>query len=354
MDMKQAFEDLCAALIANDTEYSLQRCDELLSANPNDIEIWLGRGVLLRKSKNYKEAVENYTHAVSISSGEDLVNALIGRALSHYELGHFQKALKDCDQSLSMISNKPSLLQFRALLLIHLNRNLEALKTFDEILSLNPNDANTIEIKEELISIFQRNLYRILEETEKAFCEALKIAEDELKDRWKYGIDELEKSDECLRSCIDAFRSKLQNCKTLFESASAILQVQNQCFAAYYHIKAMESGLNAIYPSLDEKKFEESRLLFVKAGEYAEKDDDSRRSMIINNMYSVIQERAYYESGKINNEQGKSSASGLNTLGLSNKLIALGVGTFGIVLLISGQWLGALPCFGIAWWLWQT
>jgi hypothetical protein len=136
-----------------------------------------------------------------------------------------------------------------------------------------------------------------------------------------------------------------------FNYFSNLIVVPDKCFTIYYFIKAVESGLNAVYPIFNQEKLEDSRNFFTKAKEIANRDEDYDRLREIVSIAYLLDQRATYAAKKAVKSSNRSDLSGL--LISNSKFIAFGLGAFAVVLLIAGQWLISLICFGIFWFLWQ-
>ena len=92
-------EEFWKIVLADNGNHTLQFFDKLLASNQNDANAWLNRGVLLEKIGNSSEAIESFTKAIQVGSGNDLWMAFLGRTLIYYNLKNFHKSLDDCDGS---------------------------------------------------------------------------------------------------------------------------------------------------------------------------------------------------------------------------------------------------------------
>ena len=340
--MNNDFSDLQELLFKNRGEQTLEILDKILSQSPNDVTALLGKSSFLSKLGNYTEAIEGYTQAIQFASGEDLARAYAGRAFNYYQIKSFQKALDDCEWALELNFNEPALWRTKAALLVNLDRNIESLETVQKGLKIYPQDNGLSRMREPLMDVFQEKL----EKYEKFFLDTIDILLEELKERWKYDSDEIEKSDNFMEEILETYRNASDSVENLFKKIPSMFEMRSECLTIYYYVKAANSGINAIYPILDEQELEVSRKFFEKAKEIAIQEKDHTRIARIVPTQNSLEERASRVSkSSISNEPSDSDGK---------LAISLGVGVFSLILLFAGQWLFGLVGLGVTYWLWKS
>jgi tetratricopeptide (TPR) repeat protein len=348
MNIEQGIVDeFWKIVLADNGDHTLQFLDELLASNQNDASVWLKRGVLLEKIGNDSEAMESFTKAIQLGSGDDLWMAFLGRTLLYYNLKNFRKSLDDCEQAIELNPNEAVLWKTKGVLLFHLDKNVEALEAFQKSLLINPYDRKAIELRDSLAEALQDSILKKMEGFEELFYTTFNDIIEELKERWKYSDlpSEMSKSDEFLTGILNNYDVFIKLAESGFEVLSKINQMTDSYCASYYHIKAIKSGLDAVYPVSNQEKMEESRNFFIEANKFAEKSQDQPKLVNIAYHQKKLEERNNYELNKIKKQKQKEQKSKLK--------IVLGIAAFGVVLVLGGQYLIALICFGAAWWVWQ-
>ena len=344
--MNNDFSDLQELLFKNRGEQTLEILDKILSQSPNDVTALLGKSSFLSKLGNYTEAIEGYTQAIQFASGEDLSLAYAGRAFNYYQIESFQEALDDCECALKLNPNESILWKTKGCLLCLIDLSTEtmaaAITAFQRGLEINPSDQKMIGLKEYFFDIFQEKL----EKSEKLFLNTIDDVMEELKERRKYDSDEMQKSDDFMEEMLEAYRMANDLVENLFKKIPSMFEARNECLTIYYYIRSVNSGINAIYPTFDEKELEVSRKFFEKAKEIAIQEGDNVRIAKIVPTQHLLEERSAVYKVRINNESS-------NNVGKSIAL-PLGIGVFSLVLLFAGQWLIGLIGLGVTYWLWNS
>ena len=345
--MNNDFSDLQELLLKTCGEQTLQTLDEILAKNPNDVQALLVRSAFLSKLENYTEAIEGYTQAIQFASGRDLALAHAGRAFNYYQVKSFQKALDDCECALKLNPNDSILWKTKGCFLCLIDRSTEtmaaAITAFQRGLEINPSDQTMIGLKECLFDILQEKLERC----EKLFLNTIDDVMKERKERWKYDSYEMQKSDDFMEGMVESYTKANDLAESLFEKIPSMFEARKECLTIYCYTRAVNSGINAIYPILDEKELEVSRKFFEKAKEIAiQERDHVRIAKIVPTQY-LLEERYKDAAHKVNISNESS-----NNVGKS--IVPLGIGVFSLILLFVGQWLIGLIGLAVTYWLWYS
>jgi tetratricopeptide (TPR) repeat protein len=357
MDDNNQFDDLWQLLLANNGTATLEAFDEILADNPDDANAWIGRGCVLSQLNNYSTALDSFSRAIQIGNSNDLAGAFSARAFVYYKLNKLEKALDDCERSLEINPNESIVWKMKGIFLSYIRKYHEALECFNKGLELNPNDQSLLELRDFLVQAFEKNKINQfatflddLQEYEESFFVHIKHIIEELNERFKYNERELEESDKFLEKIlVNGMYIYLNMIEYLFKDGRNLLQIDNKSFSSYYHIKAIGYGMKGIYPKYDQEKIEESRHFFAQAEEFAKKDNDYDHLNKINSTREIIEKRFEYELYQITKNTQNHSSLFLS----KNQSLALGIGAFGIILLLSGQWFIGLLGLGIAWYFWN-
>jgi eukaryotic-like serine/threonine-protein kinase len=140
--------------------------DQALRIDPNDPDLWKGRGASLYSLHEYQDALRAFNKGIELAPNDsDLFN---NSGLVMLALGQADKALSYFDKALSMSPKDATLLRNRGETLQRLDMFEEALKCYDEGLSIDPHDVGLLEMKgfllleakeyDEAMSIFDRGL----------------------------------------------------------------------------------------------------------------------------------------------------------------------------------------------------
>ncbi|WP_016951626.1 tetratricopeptide repeat protein [Anabaena sp. PCC 7108] len=349
MNIEQGIVDeFWKIVLADNGDHTLKFLDELLASNQNDASVCLKRGVLLAEISNYSEAIKSFTKAIELGLGNDLWMAFLGRTLIYYNLKDFRKSLDDCEEAIKLNPNEAILWKTKGVLLVHLDNNLDALEAFQKSLSINPYDRKAIDLRNSLAEALQNSIINKMTTYEEAFFNSFNDIIEELKERWKYSdlTSEMRKSDEFLTRIFEGYDVFIKLAESGFEVLFKINQMTDSYSASYYHIKAIKSGLDAVYPVSNQEKMEESRQFFREAEKFAEKNQDQPKLVYITHHQEKLEERNNYELRKIKNKKEEEKKSKRN--------LVLGIAAFGLVLILGGQYLIALISFGAAWWVWKS
>jgi tetratricopeptide (TPR) repeat protein len=115
---------------------ALNAYDKVLQANPNHLQAWSERSLVLRRLGRYDEALISAEKAIEINP--NFADGWKNRCGALMTLQRNQEALNACDKAIQL---KPDLSQAwynRALVLKDLIRNKEAIASYDKVLQLHP------------------------------------------------------------------------------------------------------------------------------------------------------------------------------------------------------------------------
>jgi tetratricopeptide (TPR) repeat protein len=140
--------------------------DRALQIDPNDPDLWKGRGATLYFLHEYQDALNAFNKGIELApTDSDLLN---NSGLVMLAIGQTDKALSFFDKALSISPKDATLLRNRGETLQKLDRFEEALKCYDDGLSIDSHDVGLLEMKgfllleakeyDEAISTFDRGL----------------------------------------------------------------------------------------------------------------------------------------------------------------------------------------------------
>ena len=134
----------------------------------------LERASQLLKLRRYREALEPLNQAISSieqqPEQDDLYLALLGKALIFWELGEYQAALENVNQSIDANPNFATTFYDKAWLLMDLERFEEALVAIKKAIALQQQNANYYAIKGQILLGLER-----YSAAETAYSEAIKL-----------------------------------------------------------------------------------------------------------------------------------------------------------------------------------
>ena len=355
-----------------DNKNALRFYREALVIDPKCSTALLGCGISLADMGNGEEAIEYFSQAIQFDASN--ADAFSMRSLAFFQLGNLENALNDSNRAINLEPNVAGHYRAKAEILLALDQYSllpEALACFEQVLKLEPNDADaqkkrdflldglnrdrlqaqvlqspiqTVKSNNKNTEVIQESLLESMAIYEETFFTIFNDIVDELKDRWQYPPSEMEKSDKFLSDTLKKMDILIKQADNEFEALSVIHQMTDGYAASYYHIKAIKSGLASVYPISNPEKMDESSQFFSEAKKFAEKSQDKPKLVHIAHHQEKLEERNDYELRK-----AKKSEDGNN-----KALLGLGIGAFGFVLLLGGQYWIAFVCFGISWWACQS
>ncbi|MBF0280010.1 MAG: tetratricopeptide repeat protein [SAR324 cluster bacterium] len=124
----------------NQIQLARQSIDTALEIDPDFAEAYNFRGNLHAGSRQYKEAIHDYSKAISLIPDFALAFNNRGSALAH--LGQYPEALKDYDTALQLNDRYPEAYYNRGIAFTNLGQYEEALADFNQALRINPKYAD--------------------------------------------------------------------------------------------------------------------------------------------------------------------------------------------------------------------
>jgi len=132
-------------------EVAFRRCAEL---NPQDVTVWMLRGVSLRCLRKVDEALTCFDRAIQL--GPDNIDAWRRKGFTLRILNRTEDAIR-CYEKISELNPKDTAaLNDKANALDDLHRHEEAVKVYEMVLKLNPKDRYALENKEATERILKR------------------------------------------------------------------------------------------------------------------------------------------------------------------------------------------------------
>jgi len=124
-------------------EAAFRRCLEL---NPDDVSIWMLRGVALRCLRNVDEALACFDKAIELRP--DSIEAWRRKGFTLRILNRTEEAIRCYDRIVELNPRDTAALNDKANVLDDLRRHAEAIKVYELVLAINPKDRYAIENKE--------------------------------------------------------------------------------------------------------------------------------------------------------------------------------------------------------------
>lgn len=132
-------------------DVAFRRCAEL---NPNDVNVWMLRGVSLRCLRKVDEALSCFDRAIQLRP--DNIDAWRRKGFTLRILNRTEDAIRCYDKISELNPNDTAALNDKAAALDDLKRHEEAVKVYEMVLKINPKDRYALENKEATERILKR------------------------------------------------------------------------------------------------------------------------------------------------------------------------------------------------------
>jgi tetratricopeptide (TPR) repeat protein len=132
-------------------EAAFRRCAEL---NPNDVNVWMLRGVSLRCLRKVDEALSCFDRAIQLKP--DNIDAWRRKGFTLRILNRTEDAINCYDRIVELNPKDTAALNDKASALDDLKRHEEAVKVYDLVLRINPKDRYAMDNKEATERIIKR------------------------------------------------------------------------------------------------------------------------------------------------------------------------------------------------------
>lgn len=119
---------------ANQAENAAAAQSRALDLKPNDVELWIDRGLSYAAMRAWPRAISDFDHALQIEPYK--VELYVLRAAAWRSAGNPAKALADADRALTIAPDNPDILLERAFALQALGNHQSATADFNKVLKL--------------------------------------------------------------------------------------------------------------------------------------------------------------------------------------------------------------------------
>lgn len=127
--------------------------DSALALTPNQVNIYLDRGIYFDSHGDINAAILNYTKAIHVKDiSADLYNRLyVLRGCAFNNAGHYADAIKDFNVFLKRMPNTLDIIKLRATAYLALGQFKEAMLDYDAVLALEPQNTSIKAMREALV-----------------------------------------------------------------------------------------------------------------------------------------------------------------------------------------------------------
>jgi eukaryotic-like serine/threonine-protein kinase len=114
----------------------LESYEQALAKQPQDLELWLGKGTFLREWQRYKQALNAYQKAIAIDPNDDRV--WLGMSLAYLKMQRYEDANRSIEKALALKPQSFTAWHTRGAILEQGQQDLEqAIASYDRALALN-------------------------------------------------------------------------------------------------------------------------------------------------------------------------------------------------------------------------
>ena len=401
--VSQAFQ----ALRQGDNESALRFYQEALSVDPQCLPALRGAASVYAEMGDFKSAIDALNRATRVDPNDAASFAF--RSMVYFSIGDFEKALVDANRGMELEPEEVGHYRNKADVLLELKRDSEALQCFKQILQFEPQDKRALEAIGILSdSVLNERLLPPLEDLANKIDEAFQPFEDNrgildeerkntlrdiiipISDKSSELVKDIPTKDNTLeilliysyiqavsRGCgairlygVDAGKERLDESKKFFkQSISLAEKLEDSEMMKRIHFK-----LGAIMLSLC-KTWEAQECISDAFNSYKwlnshkdllSKDEEKLLDIRLFSIYGIVESIENTSSSRMDEDNIDSDddemdvdtddSFGSRSSDSNNysKQISLGVGTLGIIVLLSGQWLIGLALIGYAWYSWQS
>ncbi len=132
----------------NHVDDALAQIDSLLARDPNNLEMWLAKGDILRNEERYKESIEAYSAGIDSIKDKKATDwpAFYSRAISYERDGNWKMAENDFLEALRLQPDQPDVLNYLGYSWLVQNRQLNQAKAMiEKAIKARPRDAHIID-----------------------------------------------------------------------------------------------------------------------------------------------------------------------------------------------------------------
>lgn len=371
-DSKDYFNRASLDFQRGDLRAAIKNLSAAIQLDPNYAEAYYSRGYMKNELGEHNSALEDYTRAIQLKA--DYADAYMNRATTFYQLGDIQKAVQDGKITQNLFlnqNNRQSALRANAFL------NLLGCRDYDLVEQPRLESVyDSFKNQEDLTEALKKGGKRI----SKASCITQIFPEDgallqcmpvgnnlSIGAQLEKDLDTPSKNIWCLLPMLNSTDKSLSPKPASYELVKEHLEefivCTKACLAAYKKLNGtypnvrsassdpwLASNYMAVFYSIENQWDVECKGVEV---------DPNKCWLELEKKIIVVVEREQEKTLESNPSSSSSLTNFENPSDYSSenkvkKLIALGVGSLGAVLLLSGIWFIALICLGLACFLWQS
>jgi len=132
----------------NQPQFALEKIESLLVTHPNNLNIWLAKGDILRNELKYEESAQAYTAAIETIKEKRAEHwpAFYSRAIAYERAGQWDRAEADFLEALRLQPDQPDVLNYLGYSWLIQNRHLSQAKSMiQKAMMARPRDAHIID-----------------------------------------------------------------------------------------------------------------------------------------------------------------------------------------------------------------
>ncbi len=388
-----------------DNENALRLYQEALSIDPQCLPALRGVACVYAEMGDFKSAIDGFTRAIGVYPHD--ADSFGLRSVVYLQSGDFENALSDSSKAIELEPDQVGHYRIKANALLQLKRYAESLQCFQQVLQFEPEDSEALEavsilpdtiINERLLPPLE-DIANKIDEAFQPFDEERNIFDEERKntmreviipisDRSSDLVKDIPTKDTPLevlliysyiqavsRGCgairlygVDAGKERLDESKKFFKQSLDLAErLEDSEMMKRIHLKLVAIMLS-LYKTWKAKECISDAFTSYKwldsHTEMLSTDEQELLNIRLYDIHSIVEsiknpsspntddidsDGDTYEESHVN-----SNPDLLSWYFNNRKQVTLGVGAFGIVLLIAGQWLIGLACLGYVWYSWET
>jgi tetratricopeptide (TPR) repeat protein len=141
-----AFKNRCMAINnGGHHDRAIQDCDQAISLNPSDLEVYLFRAHALFNKGDYDPAILDYSQAITL--GSNAANTYVGRGAAYHKKGDNAHAIEDLSQAILLAPNDATAHFARGAAYQALHENDRAIQDYSQAINLAPRFAAAIYLR---------------------------------------------------------------------------------------------------------------------------------------------------------------------------------------------------------------
>ncbi|WOV92373.1 MAG: tetratricopeptide repeat protein [Candidatus Nitrosoabyssus spongiisocia] len=120
------------------SKMALECYDEAIALNPNYVEAWVGKGIVLFYTDKFKEALNLFENSLTLKP--NYVDAWLWKIYTLCKLGKFDEALESANKAIALDPNYGEAWVGKGIVLYYMDKFKEALEIFEKSITLIPDN----------------------------------------------------------------------------------------------------------------------------------------------------------------------------------------------------------------------